>query len=116
MDKVEQIRRAHAQAMPTQANPAWKNSHHDCGVLLDEIAHIKEKLQAHKRKYVKGLARHTVACQLQNVRTLAVTEAARALNDAHNDVLCDDITHLFEALEAALDDMSVSETGNDNHG
>src|SRR4051812_4882202 len=36
-DAILQIRRAHASAKPTAANPAWKNCHHDMAVLLRHI-------------------------------------------------------------------------------
>jgi hypothetical protein len=35
--RLDQIRRAHRNARPTQENPAWMNCHHDCGFLLSFI-------------------------------------------------------------------------------
>lgn len=41
IEKVEQIRRAWKSARPKDSNPAWKNAHHDIGVLLGFIdAHL----------------------------------------------------------------------------
>jgi len=39
---LDQIRRAHASARPTRADPAWLNSHHDCGVLLAAVEALRE--------------------------------------------------------------------------
>ena len=38
---VEQIRQAHRSAHPGNHNPAWLNSHKDCGVLLAEIDRLR---------------------------------------------------------------------------
>ena len=35
--RLDQIRRAHRAAQPTPDNPAWMNSHGDCGFLLEFI-------------------------------------------------------------------------------
>lgn len=44
-DPIEQIRRAHASARPTNENIAWQNCHHDRGVLLIEIGRLREALK-----------------------------------------------------------------------
>jgi len=38
MSEIDQIRAAHKAAMPKpQENPAWANTHHDLGVVLDAL-------------------------------------------------------------------------------
>jgi len=44
-DRVLQIRRAHASAKPTAANPAWRNAHHDLGVVLQYVDELEQQVE-----------------------------------------------------------------------
>ena len=46
VDRIEQIRRAHAHARPTHLNPAWQNSHADLGFALQYIDTLRAQLEA----------------------------------------------------------------------
>ncbi|MEX3635983.1 hypothetical protein [Paraburkholderia sp. BR14320] len=72
--RVLQIRRAHASARPKDENPAWKNSHHDCGVLLDAI----DMLVAEQAALASMLRQ--IECQAQALATRI--DALVALLDA----------------------------------
>lgn len=39
--EVERIRKAHASARPKSVNPAWQNTHHGLGVVLEYITAIE---------------------------------------------------------------------------
>ena len=39
---IDQIRRAHKSARPKPSNPAWCNSHHDCGILLAAVEALRK--------------------------------------------------------------------------
>jgi len=44
-ETVDRIRRSHRAARPNPAeNPAWANCHMDCGILLEEIEALREKI------------------------------------------------------------------------
>jgi hypothetical protein len=40
--EIFQIQQAHKGANPSAENPAWQNSHHDCGKLLAEIERLRD--------------------------------------------------------------------------
>ena len=44
MDKIQQIRRAHANARPKSSNPAWCNTHRDLGVVLDHVESLSAEV------------------------------------------------------------------------
>lgn len=53
-ERIEQIRRAHANAKPTTESPAWLNSHCDVAFLLKCIDKFKKR---EKDRYYGDLAR-----------------------------------------------------------
>ena len=61
---IDQIRRAHASARPKTDNPAWKNCHYDCGVLLAAVEALRERIAidglpcACRFRGVEGAIRH----------------------------------------------------------
>lgn len=52
-ERVEKIRQQWLSAKPKPSNPAWMNSHHDIGVLLDEYDHLSAALD---QMHAKALA------------------------------------------------------------
>ena len=53
MDKIEQIRRAHASAKPKPSNPAWCNTHRDLGVILFKLGRRTKALEGLLKHYVQ---------------------------------------------------------------
>jgi hypothetical protein len=43
-NNLDQIRKAHSE------NTSWKNSHHDCGILLGMVDQLTERLDFWKRR------------------------------------------------------------------
>lgn len=116
--RLEQIRRAHASAEPTDANPAWKHAQRDVGFLLDQI----ERLDFARATFQHG---HRVASEncvrlegeLDRARQMAarlraalqeVRETLQFANDSPNGGIHDTIwmmhrpETLFDFIDAAM--------------
>lgn len=67
-DQIDQIRRAHASARPKDENPAWKNCHHDCGVLLRAIEELQQAAAVGIASAMPGVSAWTITvCRAEDV-------------------------------------------------
>ena len=60
VDRIEQIRRAHAHAKPNPVNPAWQNSHADLGFALQHIDTLRAQLEAAEAEWREKFEARTI--------------------------------------------------------